>query len=106
MVEVEVVGEVLTKITHGSFWIQQHGLLLLLLESRRVAHELAFHSLQVLGSLQGLIVLQTDLNSSSVLVIRVVGLLVCLHLQSVLLGLLLLLSGSFYFHGDLLLPRN
>ncbi len=103
MDEIEVVGEVLSKITHGSGWIQQHRLLLLL-KGRRVAHQLAFHSFQVLGSLQGLVVFQTDLHSGSVLVVRVVGILVCLHLQSVLLGLLLLLSGSFYFHGDLLLP--
>ena len=104
MVEIEVVGEVLSKITHGSFWIQQHRLLLLL-KGRRVAHQLGFHSLQVLGSLQGLVVLQTDLNSSSVLVIRVVGILFCLHLQSELLCLLFFLSSSFYFHSDLLLPR-
>ena len=103
MVEVEVVGEVLAKVTHGSGWIQQHRLLLLL-KGRRVTHQLVFHSFQVLGSLQCLVVLQTDLNSSSVLVIRVVSILVCLHLQSELLGLLLFLSSSFYFHGDLLLP--
>ena len=103
MVKVGVVGEVLSKITHGSGWIQQNRLLLLL-KGRRVAHQLGFHSLQVLGSLQGLVVLQTDLNSSSVLVIRVVGILFCLHLQSELLCLLFFLSGSLYFHGDLLLP--
>jgi hypothetical protein len=103
-VNTEVVGEVLSKITHRSSWIQQHRLLLLL-KGRRVAHQLAFHSFQVLRSLQGLVVLQTDLNSRSVLVIRVVGILVCLHLQSELLCLLLFLSCSFYFHCDLLLPR-